>query len=251
MIDRHRPTAPPPGRHHAAARLMDTVIGRRAGHPDGETAPAARRPICLRSRERLAAMLPESALEELRRNNEDLIAALEDVTQQKEELLLLNAELQETNRGRDGPVQRAVGGAGADQPRRGRAVRGTGREVRAAAEASEAKNRFWANVSHELRTPLNSIIGLARLLADPGGRPRPRAAVPGGAHQDTAGDAARRWSTTCSTWPRPSRASSRIDPAEVDLPALLGHAARAHPADGRGQAGATWWSAPRRARRRC
>jgi anti-sigma regulatory factor (Ser/Thr protein kinase) len=36
-------------------------------------------------------------------------------------------------------------------------------------EASEAKNRFWANISHELRTPLNSIIGLTRLLADPGG----------------------------------------------------------------------------------
>ncbi len=44
-------------------------------------------------------MLPESTLEELRRNNQDLIATLEDVTRQKEQLLLLNAELQETNRG--------------------------------------------------------------------------------------------------------------------------------------------------------
>ena len=33
-------------------------------------------------------------------------------------------------------------------------------------EASEAKDRFWANISHELRTPLNSAIGLARLLQD-------------------------------------------------------------------------------------
>ena len=33
--------------------------------------------------------------------------------------------------------------------------------------ASESKNRFWANISHELRTPLNSIIGLTRLLAEP------------------------------------------------------------------------------------
>ena len=33
--------------------------------------------------------------------------------------------------------------------------------------ASESKDRFWANVSHELRTPLSSIIGLARLLAEP------------------------------------------------------------------------------------
>ena len=37
-------------------------------------------------RERLAAMLPESTLDELRRNNQDLIAALEDVTRQKEQL---------------------------------------------------------------------------------------------------------------------------------------------------------------------
>ena len=43
-------------------------------------------------------MLPESTLDELRRNNEDLIAALEDLKRQKEQLLLLNAELQETNR---------------------------------------------------------------------------------------------------------------------------------------------------------
>jgi CheY-like chemotaxis protein/two-component sensor histidine kinase len=34
--------------------------------------------------------------------------------------------------------------------------------------ASESKDRFWTNVSHELRTPLNSIIGLTRLLAEPG-----------------------------------------------------------------------------------
>ena len=50
-------------------------------------------------RERLAAMLPESTLDELRRNNQDLITALGDVTRQKEQLQLLNAELQETNRG--------------------------------------------------------------------------------------------------------------------------------------------------------
>ena len=49
--------------------------------------------------EQLAAMLPESTLDELRRNNQDLIAALEDLKQQKEQLLLLNAELQETNSG--------------------------------------------------------------------------------------------------------------------------------------------------------
>ena len=38
-------------------------------------------------------------------------------------------------------------------------------------EASEAKNRFWANVSHELRTPLNSVIGLSGCSLGPGGEP--------------------------------------------------------------------------------
>ena len=35
-------------------------------------------------------------------------------------------------------------------------------------EASEAKTRFMRNISHELRSPSNSIIGLSRLLLDPG-----------------------------------------------------------------------------------
>ena len=35
-------------------------------------------------------MIPESALDELRRNNTDLIAAVEDATRPKELLLLLN-----------------------------------------------------------------------------------------------------------------------------------------------------------------
>jgi signal transduction histidine kinase len=51
------------------------------------------------ARAHLAATVPESTLDELRRNNQDLIAALEDVTRQKEQLQLLNGELQETNRG--------------------------------------------------------------------------------------------------------------------------------------------------------
>jgi hypothetical protein len=83
----------------AAGRLMDTVVPddkvvrmtkRRPWHSTTGTRAVA---------ERLAAMLPKSTLDELRRNNEDLISALEEATRQKEQLLLLNAELQETNRG--------------------------------------------------------------------------------------------------------------------------------------------------------
>ena len=38
-------------------------------------------------------------------------------------------------------------------------------------EASESKTRFLNNISHELRTPGNSVLGLARLLLDPGAEP--------------------------------------------------------------------------------
>src|SRR5947207_5111481 len=39
------------------------------------------------------------------------------------------------------------------------------------AEANEAKDRFLANVSHELRAPVTAILGLLRLLRDPGSDP--------------------------------------------------------------------------------
>ena len=120
-------------------------------------------------REQLAAMVPESTLEELRRQNQDLIAALDDVTRQKEQLLLLNAELQETNRG----VMALYSELSDELEQTNRGVVALYRELDEKSEqlrlASESKDRFWANVSHELRTPLNSIIGLTRLLADPEG----------------------------------------------------------------------------------
>jgi signal transduction histidine kinase/CheY-like chemotaxis protein len=115
----------------------------------------------------LAAAHPQSALDDLRRQNQDLISALEDLRKQKEQLLLLNAELQETNRG----VMALYSELSTELEQTNRGVVAlyaeldeTSQRLRA---ASESKDRFWANVSHELRTPLNSIIGLTRLLADP------------------------------------------------------------------------------------
>ena len=122
--------------------------------------------------ERLAAMLPESTLDELRRNNQDLIAALEDLTRQKEQLLLLNAELQETNRG----VMALYSELSEELEQTNRGVVALYRELDEKSEqlkaASESKNRFWANVSHELRTPLNSITGLSPAARRSGGRTR-------------------------------------------------------------------------------
>ena len=160
---------PPADGITAAARLMDTV------ESDGPVArltkrrPLSARPDLRAVGEQLAAVLPESTLEELRRNNQDLIATLDDLTSQKEQLLLLNGELQETNRG----VMALYSELSDELEQTNRGVVALYRELDEKSEqlraASESKDRFWANVSHELRTPLNSIIGLTRLLADPAG----------------------------------------------------------------------------------
>jgi signal transduction histidine kinase/CheY-like chemotaxis protein len=153
----------------AASRLMDSVT-----KDEQVVQMTKRRPgnftfDIQAVRKRLAAMLPESTLDELRQNNQDLIAALEDVTRQKEQLVLLNAELQETNRG----VMALYSELSEELEQTNRGVVALYRELDEKSEqlkaASESKNRFWANVSHELRTPLNSIAGLTRLLADPEG----------------------------------------------------------------------------------
>jgi signal transduction histidine kinase/CheY-like chemotaxis protein len=115
----------------------------------------------------LAAIHPEPTLDEMRRNNEDLIAALEDVTRRKEQLERLNAELTEANRG----VMALYKELSEELEQTNRGVVALYRELDEKSEqlraASESKDRFWAHVSHELRTPLNSIIGLTRLLTDP------------------------------------------------------------------------------------
>jgi signal transduction histidine kinase len=204
----------------AAARLMDTAMA------DGQVVLMAKRrpqhvtPDLHAVRERLAALLPESTLEELRRNNQDLIATLEDVTQQKEQLLLLNAELQETNRG----VMALYSELSEELEQTNRGVVALYRELDEKSEqlgaASESKNRFWANVSHELRTPLNSIIGLARLLADPSGGLDEEQQYQVGLIRSTAGTLL----TLVNDLLDVAKAESGqfvLNPAEVSLPALL------------------------------
>jgi signal transduction histidine kinase len=204
----------------AAARLMDTAMA------DGQVLTMAKRrpqhvtPDLHAVRERLATLLPESTLEELRRNNQDLIATLEDVTRQKEQLLLLNAELQETNRG----VMALYSELSEELEQTNRGVVALYRELDEKSEqlatASESKNRFWANVSHELRTPLNSIIGLARLLADPAGSLDAEQLYQVGLIRSTAGTLL----TLVNDLLDVAKAESgqfELNPAEVRLPALL------------------------------
>jgi signal transduction histidine kinase len=212
--------APPAEGITAAGRLMDTVATdehvvrltkRRPLGPTIDTRAVA---------ERLAAMLPESTLEELRRNNQDLIAALEDVTRQKEQLLLLNAELQETNRG----VMALYSELSEELEQTNRGVVALYGELDEKSEqlrvASESKNRFWANVSHELRTPLNSIIGLTRLLAEPSGGLGTEQLYQVGLIRSTADTLV----TLVNDLLDVAKAESgqlAINPAQVRLPALL------------------------------
>jgi signal transduction histidine kinase len=204
----------------AAARLMDTVTSEGQVVRMERRRPITAQPDLRAVGEQLAAMLPESTLDELRQNNQDLIAALDDLTMQKEQLVALNAELQETNRG----VMALYGELSDELEQTNRGVVALYRELDEKSEqlraASESKDRFWANVSHELRTPLNSIIGLTRLLADPAGGL--------GSEQLYQVELIRKASGTLLTLVNDlldvAKAESGrfvIDPAEVRLPALL------------------------------
>jgi signal transduction histidine kinase/CheY-like chemotaxis protein len=204
----------------AAGRLMDVVAR------DGQAVRMTKRRPLLSSPdlhavgERLAAMLPESTLDELRQNNQDLIAALEDATRQKEQLLLLNAELQETNQG----VMALYSELSDELEQTNRGVVALYAELEEKSEqlraASESKDRFWANVSHELRTPLNSIIGLTRLLAEPDGRLDTEQLYQVGLIRNSAGTLL----TLVNDLLDVAKAESGqlvVNPAEVSLPALL------------------------------
>jgi len=211
---------PPADGMAAAARLMDAVL------VDGHVVRMAkRRPLHVRPDlgavgEQLAAMLPESTLDELRRNNQDLMAALEDLTRQKEQLLSLNAELQETNRG----VVALYSELSEELEQTNRGVVALYRELDEKSGqlrmASESKDRFWAHVSHELRTPLNSVIGLTRLLADPTGGLDPEQLY----QVELIGKASRTLLALVNDLLDVAKAESGrliLDPAEVSLPALL------------------------------
>jgi signal transduction histidine kinase/CheY-like chemotaxis protein len=204
----------------AAGRLMDVVttdrdVTRMTKRRSRDSA------VNLRAvSDRLTAMLPESTLDELRRNNEDLIAALDDVTRQKEQLLLLNAELQETNRGVMALYRELA--EELEQTNRGvvalyRELDEKSAQLRA---ASQSKDRFWANVSHELRTPLNSIIGLTRLLGEADGGLNAEQLYQVGLIRNTAGTLL----TLVNDLLDVAKAESGrfvVNPAQVSLPALL------------------------------
>jgi signal transduction histidine kinase len=160
---------PPADGVAAATLLMDSVEVEATAVRMAKRRPAGVRPDVRAIEDQLVAVSPASAMDELRRQNQDLVAALADLGQQKEQLQRLNAELEETNAG----VMALYGQLSEELEQTNLGVVALYAELNEKSErlrvASESKDRFWANISHELRTPLNSIIGLARLLAEPDG----------------------------------------------------------------------------------
>jgi signal transduction histidine kinase/CheY-like chemotaxis protein len=106
--------------------------------------------------------------EELRSQNRDLLAALQQARAHQEELQRLNQELEETNQG----VMALYAELSSELEATNSGVVALYAELeektRELSLLNEAKTRFWANVSHELRSPVNGVIGLTRLLLAPG-----------------------------------------------------------------------------------
>ena len=105
-------------------------------------------PIAVQLADELIELIPASPVEELVRQNRDLLRLLDDLRNRELELAQLNRELEETNRG--------VVALYTELDERADSLK----------RASELKTRFLANVSHEFRTPLTSILSLGRLLMD-------------------------------------------------------------------------------------
>ncbi|MBV9881360.1 MAG: ATP-binding protein, partial [Gemmatirosa sp.] len=98
--------------------------------------------------ETLARQAPRSAVEEVQRQNQELLRTLDELRGRQTEIERLNVELAETNRG--------VLALYAELDDRAQDLR----------RASEYKSRFLSDVSHELRTPLTSVLNMTRFLLD-------------------------------------------------------------------------------------
>ncbi len=142
----------------AARKLVDEVIVADAPEPGrmnvtlrvrGTGAEVARRIKELRRL--MARSATPGPLDELRLENRDLIATLEQLQHHDEQLARLNAELEETNRG----VMAMYAQLADELEETNRGVVALYAELDDKTlrlnEASEAKSRFLASVSHELR----------------------------------------------------------------------------------------------------
>jgi signal transduction histidine kinase/ActR/RegA family two-component response regulator len=112
----------------------------------------------------LARRPPESLLEELHRQNQEMLGVLENLLNRQEELIRLNEELEETNRGVVAlheeltreleETNRGVVALYGELDERSEQLRRT----------NNLKDQFISYLSHEFRTPVHSIIALAHIM---------------------------------------------------------------------------------------
>jgi signal transduction histidine kinase/CheY-like chemotaxis protein len=140
-----------------ARRLMDhfhidstpdrgTAVSMGKTLPSG--VPAATRQELAHIRDELARSVPQDPFAELRHQNRELLHTLEELHQRQEELIVLNRELEDTNRG--------VVALYSELDERAEHLR----------RAAEWRARVLSTMSHEFRTPVGSIIGLSQILLD-------------------------------------------------------------------------------------
>jgi signal transduction histidine kinase/CheY-like chemotaxis protein len=96
----------------------------------------------------LTARKPAGLIEEVQKQNQELLHALEELSRRQEELVRLNRELEDTNRGVIALY--AELDEKADHLRR----------------ADQLKSRFLSDMTHEFRTPVNAILALTSLLEE-------------------------------------------------------------------------------------
>jgi signal transduction histidine kinase len=109
---------------------------------------------------------PESLIEELDQQQQELLGVLEDLNAQQERLRQVNAELEETNRGVLALYSQVT--QELDDTNRGvlALYAQLDDQARELQRVNTLKDRFLSHLSHEFRTPLNSTIAMARLLLD-------------------------------------------------------------------------------------
>src|SRR5208337_3140782 len=107
-------------------------------------AAAVNRALLTRIGQALASDEPADPVDEIRRQNQEMLAQFQELQDRQETLTQLNQELQDTNRG--------VVALYAELDERADHLR----------RADELKSQFLSNMSHEFRTPLNSVLALSR-----------------------------------------------------------------------------------------